>query len=373
MTDLNKLRVSLTKHGAHKLADLIMAFPANKVLHNTWGKYKGIRIDAAQAQNIMSVDNRGDVPPFWDQAREMGLEAVQELLLLAIIFSHHDLIKAMQSGATGNKKGVIKRGLIIAGKAYTNFACILDELGFAQKHTAEEVSFDLSRIFLNPNLTTLVGDLIKTKLIQAKWDQQNDLISECIALKLEKVLSISPGFFKEWLSGQVSISVIESEIIEEEPEIQEFKFRPGHHKRSTIYISRRKAVPAKEATALHSEIQNKLHTYLSSKYGEESVGSEIDSGIGTWIDLVLKFEDQIFFYEIKTDTSVRICIREALPQLLEYAYWPNRERAKKLIIVSQNKITKQGKTYLEHLRTKFNIPIFYQQINLKMNRLEEIT
>ncbi len=372
MTDLNRLKVSLTKHGAHKLAELIMAFPRNQLLSKTWDKYKEIRIDLSQAKNILSVDDRGLVPYIWEQARESGLEAVQELLLLAIIFSHHDLIKAMQAAANGNKKGVVKRGEILAGKAYTNFACILDELEFAVKHSSESVAYDLNRLFVNPDLIPLAGALLKTKLLQANWDQQNDLISECISLGFEKALSVSPDYFSKWLTGHIQISIIDSEIIEDEPEINEFKFRPGHVKRKRVYVYRRRAETEKAASALHNEIQDKLYIYLSSIHGKEAVGTERNSGLGTMIDVVLSIEGQISFFEIKTDETVRKCIREALPQLLEYAYWPNRDIANKLIIVSQNKITSQARSYMRHLRNKFKIPVYYQQMNLEKNILEDL-
>ena len=56
---LSKLRVSLTKHGAHKVATLLRAFPKDQVLDNTQGTHDAIRIDRAQAVKNLSADYCG--------------------------------------------------------------------------------------------------------------------------------------------------------------------------------------------------------------------------------------------------------------------------------------------------------------------------
>ena len=84
MTDLHRLRVSLTKHGAHKIAELIKAFPRDQVLQNTWDRYRDIKIDTAQARVNLSVDTKGNLPYIWDEVRKLGPEHVNDLVLLAI-------------------------------------------------------------------------------------------------------------------------------------------------------------------------------------------------------------------------------------------------------------------------------------------------
>jgi len=89
------------------------------------------------------------------------------------------------------------------------------------------------------------------------------------------------------------------------------------------------------------------------------------------VDISVKDGDSEIFYEFKTSNSIKTCIREALSQLLEYSYYPNQERAKKLIIVSQNSINKEAKDYLSKIREKFRIPVYYKQYNADSNCLEE--
>ncbi|MFO3796718.1 MAG: hypothetical protein ACK8QZ_05450, partial [Anaerolineales bacterium] len=103
--------------------------------------------------------------------------------------------------------------------------------------------------------------------------------------------------------------------------------------------------------------------------GSQSVGTEVSTGNGTAIDLVTQHDDVTSFFEIKTGSSVRASIRQAIPQLLEYAYWPSDRRADRLVIVSHLPITKTAERYLEFLRQEFDLPLTYQQFDLTKNGL----
>jgi len=63
-------------------------------------------------------------------------------------------------------------------------------------------------------------------------------------------------------------------------------------------------------------------------------------------------------------------IRQALPQLLEYAFWPEEERADELIVVSQLPPTKAAERYVAHLRKRFGLPLTYRHFDLKTNSLK---
>lgn len=376
MTNLARLKVSLTKHGAHKVAELVKAFPRNKILPNTWDKYKDIRIDDAQTIKNLSISKYGDVPDVWDEVRQLGGEYVNDLVLVAIIFSHHKLIETMIDASTGVKKGTVERGDVIDGKEYTNFAHVLDELGFANSHNKQRITYDLSRIFEKFDLIAPIVQLLTTKIKEAHWQGDNDFIDECISLNFHKVFGVSKEYFRNWLQKGTVEDTEEAEEVEEtvvaEPKVGEFEFKKGHTTRSEADAIVKKASPKLKATLLHNKIQNKLHEYLSKKYSEEKVGTEQNCGNGTIIDVVRQIDDGLIFYEIKTAKTTRMCIRQALSQLLEYSYWPDRELAKQIIIVSQNEITEQSKKYLAHLRKKFKLPIYYQQFDLETGELAEL-
>ena len=114
----------------------------------------------------------------------------------------------------------------------------------------------------------------------------------------------------------------------------------------------------------HNDLQKALYSQLANKYGEKNVGAEIDSGIGTSIDLVVRQEEKYWFYEIKTDNSLRVCIREAIGQLLEYAFWSDSKEVTRLIIVGEVKLDSECEQYLQTLRNRYSLPIEYEQFVL---------
>ena len=149
---------------------------------------------------------------------------------------------------------------------------------------------------------------------------------------------------------------------------KKFKFKPGHTERDVDPIER-PASPESKANRLHNEIQNKLYRHLVDKFGAASVGTEQDTGSGTAVDVVTQHGARTTFYEIKTGDAVRTNIRQALPQLLEYAFWPSEERADELIIVSHRPLTGVAGRYLRILQEKFAMPISYKQFDLSKNAL----
>ena len=116
----------------------------------------------------------------------------------------------------------------------------------------------------------------------------------------------------------------------------------------------------------HNAMQSALYGKLVSKHGVDKVGTEIPSGNGVRIDLVVRDKgDSYIFYEIKTAREPRICIREAIGQLLEYAYWSDGgQEPTILVIVGPSPIDAYGEKYLAKLNAKFGLPIKYDQLQL---------
>ena len=56
-------------------------------------------------------------------------------------------------------------------------------------------------------------------------------------------------------------------------------------------------------------------------------------------------------------------------QLLEYSYWPGGRVAELLVVVSENPLTADAARYIELLRKKFGLPLYYQHLNLKVKKL----
>ncbi|MCK8664863.1 hypothetical protein M1M11_08195 [Pseudomonas azerbaijanoccidens] len=117
----------------------------------------------------------------------------------------------------------------------------------------------------------------------------------------------------------------------------------------------------------HNDYQRSLYTELSALYGKDNVGTEIYAN-GLSIDLVVKQGENYWFYEIKTASTARSCIRQALGQIMEYSYWPGHQRAVKLIIVGSAVANQDEISYIEYLQETFGLPLEYKAIRyLQLN------
>lgn len=375
MTNLTRLKVSLTKHNAHKIARLLKDYDADEVL----ARLHEVHADEAQAHKNLSVLPGKTVPNVWAKATSLGNNAVDALVLLGIIFSHHKLIAAMIDASNRHRfAGRIERGVQLSGKEYTNFARVIDQLGFATKLDYPGVTFNLRGMFEIPGLGPLVGELLSLKLDAAQWDHSNSVADEAVLQNLHRVFGVTPKEFKDWLSSDAQPAAAGTVLLprdeeffqveDEGPEPKAFEFKAGHTERAVEPIS--KAATARtKASQLHNDIQNRLYTYLCNQVGADHVGTELDTGNGTTIDVVVQKNGKTTFYEIKTSTSVRASIRQAIPQLLEYAYWPDGKRADELVIVSHLPISAGAQRYLAFLHQEFRLPLTYRQFDLGKNEL----
>jgi len=149
-----------------------------------------------------------------------------------------------------------------------------------------------------------------------------------------------------------------------------FQFVPGCPIKPSVTVA---SLPQRELDIQlrHNELQRALYGYLEKRYGEGEVGTELGTGIGTRIDAVVRHGDHYWFYEIKTALSARACIREAMAQLLEYAFWPGAQEAERLIIVGEAILNADTHTFLARLRDRFSLPIYYQQFDMQIGTLIE--
>lgn len=376
MTDLDQLKVSLTKHNAHKVARLLRDYDAAEVFQ----RLDEVHAEAAQARKNLSTLPGDTLPPVWSKVRTLGADAIDALVLVAIIFSHRGLINAMQTASRRKGfSGRIERGKQLKGtKAFTNFRRVIDQLGYATRLTFEDVTFSLKGMFEIPGLGPLVREVLELKLLEARWDRSNTVAEEATKLRFHKVFGVSADELMEWLNSDAQPAAAGSTLLPKDDEFfqegtegptgKKFEFKPGHEDRDVDPVTK-SGSPKSKANRMHNDIQNKLYAYLKNKLGTENVGTEVETGSGTTIDVVTQSGGKMTFYEIKTGSSVRASIRQALPQLLEYAYWPDERRAHELVIVSHLSITDESDRYIKCLRREFNLPLSYKQFDLKTNSL----
>ncbi len=77
------------------------------------------------------------------------------------------------------------------------------------------------------------------------------------------------------------------------------------------------------------------------------------------VDVRLRAPDRTVFIELKPRGTARSVIREALAQLLDYAYWPTASRCDTLLIVGPTPPGQEDQEYLATLRSRFGMPVHY--------------
>lgn len=382
MTDLKKLRVSLTKQGAHKILPVLLANPMSNVIAATVGLPKGQKVNRGHIRNILSAQANDVLPSAWETAKVHSEETLRHLLLLAIIFSHHELIAAFAMDERTDGKGTVNRADVANVKVFTNIRGEAVSLGQAT-HQKDAVEYDFSKIFLNNALGGLAAQLFELKLQKAGWDKTNSVSDEAIKQGFHKALSIDEVMFRKWMANGI---VAAFEVIEnaedkvvvvadaDEADKRAFVFVKGHTPSKEGKSKRSLPREPAEANLKHNMLQNRLYEYLCTVHGTDNVGTEVPQGVGgNSIDVITLVAGKTTFYEIKTRASVRLCIREALPQLLEYAYWPNVSNSEELVIVSEAVVTKDASEYLRKLRDNFGLPVYYSQIDRETGALGKLS
>jgi hypothetical protein len=99
-------------------------------------------------------------------------------------------------------------------------------------------------------------------------------------------------------------------------------------------------------------MQNRL--FLSLKKRHASVSYEEN-----FVDLIGRDPGCVTYYELKTESTARLCIRQAIGQLLDYSHYPNSHAADRLVVVGDAPVTAECRAYLKLLQEKFNLPLHY--------------
>lgn len=211
MVDLARLRVSLTKNGYMKIADLLRRHPRWEVLDNVSGAHADINLVRSQVANIMGEDLAGDPPEFWDEIRSRGDRAIDAFVLVAIIMSHVDLIDLLRRSAQGHMKGHLERRAI-GEKAYTNLVFALASCGLCDyRRGAVAVTYDMrGLVYALQRSRRVVRRLIEFKLAKCGWRPPGrpggiEFFEECEANQLHLVFGLEPEEFRDWLNGRLRI------------------------------------------------------------------------------------------------------------------------------------------------------------------------
>ncbi len=227
-----------------------------------------------------------------------------------------------------------------------------DELKWAFKEIISKGWLDIMKQDLRElNLgSSQLGDPNPDWIINIRFRQQDvtffdPRLKVSDYFKSRKMLRYQPYNFDE------QILVNQDSILElQPPENQDDDFDPT---RSEL-LRKRAAIEGTIYNPRHTQLQNPLYRWLCKLNGKQAVSYEKD-----FVDLSVRVNGDITFYEIKIDNTAKKCIRLALGQLLEYAHYPDKIRADKLIVVGDMNPSSEDIGYLRMIRSLYSIPVYY--------------
>ncbi|PYB87199.1 hypothetical protein DMX01_18005 [Pseudomonas fulva] len=104
-----------------------------------------------------------------------------------------------------------------------------------------------------------------------------------------------------------------------------------------------------------------LHERLLEEFPEDSISFEEN-----FVDVTVTTPTQKILYEVKSDYSTRRVLRQAIGQLLEYAYYwdqPDMNQVR-LVAVGRTELSTEDERYLRYLKNQLKLPLEYRQIKL---------
>lgn len=114
----------------------------------------------------------------------------------------------------------------------------------------------------------------------------------------------------------------------------------------------------------HRALQAKLCAELAAEFGDGCVGGEHPAPGGGTIDVIVRTDAARILFEIKTASTARGCIREALGQVLDYACWPGGPPVDRVVVVGAEAPTAAEAAYLARLNQRFPVPLEYRHVTL---------
>lgn len=168
-----------------------------------------------------------------------------------------------------------------------------------------------------------------------------------------KYVSIDHDKFPTWINN---IQNVISEV-----KVQQEHIQFVHGLRISKNESLRNVHTTTNVSHIHKDLMLKLFFKLARKYGKENVGTEICVGKKR-IDMAVRIDKKYDIYEIKSDYDVRTCIRQAIGQVFDYAYYGCSDDIGKMVIVGPSPITDEADKYLASMRNQHKINIYYETV-----------
>lgn len=110
---------------------------------------------------------------------------------------------------------------------------------------------------------------------------------------------------------------------------------------------------------IENQMENELAALLRDHFGADQVKRQAN-----FVDLSVQQGKRRSIIEIKSPPVARRAIREALGQLLDYAFFEAPEAACELVVVGRGPLLPRDKRYLATLTKRFRLPITYRRYRL---------
>jgi hypothetical protein len=138
--------------------------------------------------------------------------------------------------------------------------------------------------------------------------------------------------------------------------VAQWPTRSGTRAKGRVGVVRRSAVKATSMDLAHKQLQHDLYLLLARRYGKSAVIKEDD-----FADIKVKQDGEITVIEVKTDPRPMRAVREALGQLLEYAFVcaSKGQKVGRLLVAAPGELDDRDRLYVEHLRSERGLPLDY--------------
>ena len=165
----------------------------------------------------------------------------------------------------------------------------------------------------------------------------------------------------EWLKKRHRYMLYKMEPLDRERLEKNHASRRGTQSAPSVGRLFRRGINPTTYTPEHARMQTKLLAELQDEHGKEHVWLERD-----FVDVCVETANMRIFFEIKSDLEPRAVIRQALGQILEYAYHPTRsgKQPDRLVIVGRTQLESHDLEYLQTLRQSFNLPLDYRVVSI---------
>ncbi|GGH65879.1 hypothetical protein [Phaeocystidibacter marisrubri] len=127
----------------------------------------------------------------------------------------------------------------------------------------------------------------------------------------------------------------------------------------------------RKVTRIHTDLVNGLADYLELTYPKDQISAELFRIDNKLIDIAVRNSNTFILFEIKTSKIAKDNIRQALGQLLEYAYYSDLE-IESLIIAGPAAMSKNDLDYLRRLKHKTQIPLEYWHIKVAQGQKDSV-